>query len=134
MTEASVTSVVEVDIKGGPTPHAPPSRADPGDVPKTSTKEMMAIFFISIGGCVFSLFLPATRQHYDLEGLWTGSDSSSSRMWTHADEDEAIEDAVKAAQEAGFADRVGREVVMEHEVFPIFAFQCIDDLFILSRT
>ena len=55
MTEASVTSVVEVDIKGGPTPHAPPSRADPGDVPKTSTKEMMAIFFISIGGCVFSL-------------------------------------------------------------------------------
>ena len=23
------------------------------------------------GGCVFSLFLPATRQHYDLEGLWT---------------------------------------------------------------
>ena len=40
------------------------------------------------GGCVFSLFLPATRQHYDLEGLWTGSDSSSSRMWTHADEDD----------------------------------------------
>ena len=40
------------------------------------------------GGCVFSLFLPATRRHYDLEGLWTGSDSSSSRMWTHADEDE----------------------------------------------
>ena len=44
------------------------------------------------GGCVFSLFLPATRQHYDLEGLWTGSDSSSSRMWTHADEDDEEED------------------------------------------
>ena len=45
------------------------------------------------GGCVFSLFLPATRQHYDLEGLWTGSDSSSSRMWTHADEDDDEEEA-----------------------------------------
>ena len=83
MTEASVTSVVEVDIKGGPTPHAPPSRADPGDVPKTSTKEMMAIFFISIGlrssACCAHRLLQHLHHH-------TGRrpEPASRRCWRHS--------------------------------------------------
>ena len=37
-----------------------------------------------------------------------------------------------AAHAAGFTDRVGREVVMQHEVFAVFARQRVDDLLILA--
>ncbi len=36
-----------------------------------------------------------------------------------------------AAHAAGFAHRIGGEVVVQHEVFAVFAFQAVDDLLIL---
>src|SRR5262249_8282230 len=37
------------------------------------------------------------------------------------------------AQSTGFACGIGREVVMEHEVFAILAFERVDDLLVLAR-
>ena len=37
-----------------------------------------------------------------------------------------------AAQKTRFADRVGREIIVQHEALAIFAFEHIHDLFVLA--
>ena len=41
--------------------------------------------------------------------------------------------AAGKADTAGFTDRVRREIIMQHEVFAICAFQRIDKLLIIAR-